>query len=66
VLVVRTPQDCAAVVRGIVTGTLDFELAATAEFTALREKTSGCIFRVMTSDTMLTNTFWNFYLNPAE
>jgi hypothetical protein len=66
VLVVRTPHDCASLVRGIVTRTLEFDLQTTDEFTALREKISGCIFRVMTADAMLTNTFWNFYLNPAQ
>lgn len=35
-------------------------------YTVLREQISGSIFRVMTADAMLTNTFWNFYLDPAE
>jgi len=57
VLVVRNAADCASLVRGIVTGTLEFDLDRTDECTVLREKISGCIFRVMTSDNMLTNTF---------
>lgn len=65
VLVARTPQQCAAIVRGILTQTLTFELVDGSESTELREKISGSIFRVMTSDAMLTNAFWNFYLNPA-
>jgi hypothetical protein len=66
VLVARTPQQCAALVRGIMTRALDFDLVDEKQYTALREKISGSIFRVMTADPMLTNTFWNFYLNPAE
>ena len=66
VLVVRTPKQCAAVVRGIMTNTLEFDLEDSEECTVLREKISGSIFRVMTADAMLTNTFWNFYLDPAE
>jgi hypothetical protein len=66
VLVVRTTRQCAQLVRGIVTGTLEFTLSEEEHYTALRESISGSIFRVMTRDTMLTNTFWNFYLNPAE
>lgn len=66
VMVVRTAADCAALVRGIITRTLTFGLEETADFTALRETISGSIFRVMTSDAMLTNAFWNFYLDPAE
>jgi hypothetical protein len=34
----------------------------------LREKISGCVFRAMTGDELLTNSFWNFYLkeNPCQ
>ena len=67
VLVVRSPEACAQLVRGIVTRTLEFELEEESEdYIVLREKISGSIFRVMTADAMLTNTFWNFYLDPAE
>jgi hypothetical protein len=66
VLVVRNTQDCARLVRRIVTRTLDFELVVTSKYTALRERISASVFRVMTADPMLTNTFWNFYLNPAQ
>ena len=66
VLVVRTVDQCADLVRRIVTGTLEFDLEEASGYTALRERVSGCIFRVMTADAMLTNTFWNFYTNPAE
>ena len=66
VLVVRNVNHCAELVRRIVTRTLEFDLEEASDYTALRERISGCIFRVMTADAMLTNTFWNFYLNPAE
>jgi|SRR6478736_2840075 len=65
VLVVRNSDQCAKVVRGIVTRTLEFDLRDEDGMVVLREKTSGCIFRVMTGDPMLTNSFWNFYLEPA-
>lgn len=65
VMVVRNPSDCARLVRGIVTKSLQFNLDEQKDYTALREVISDSIFRVMTSDPMLTNTFWNFYLNPA-
>ena len=66
VLVVRTAEKCAQLVRAIVTRTLEFDLEEKPEYTVLREQISGSIFRVMTADAMLTNAFWNFYLNPAE
>jgi hypothetical protein len=28
----------------------------------LKERISGCIYRVVTSDRKLNNCFWNFYL----
>lgn len=66
VLVVRTAMQCAQLVRGIMTRSLDLALADEGEYTVLRENISGSVFRVMTSNAMLTNTFWNFYINPAE
>lgn len=69
VLVVRTPRDCAKLIRCVVTNTMRFSLDPDPQlpgYVYLREQISGCIFRVVTGDEMLTNTFWNFYLNPAE
>ena len=68
VLVVRSVNDCAHLVKRIVTGTLEFHLTEENEgrFLALRENISGSIYRVMTRDMMLMNSFWNFYLEPSE
>ncbi|MFZ1989935.1 MAG: hypothetical protein WAW96_09210 [Alphaproteobacteria bacterium] len=66
VLVVRTVNDCARLVRRIITRTLNFTIEETPVSINLREEISGCIFRVVTADAMLTNAFWNFYLDPSE
>lgn len=66
VLVVRTADQCARLIRRIVTRTLEFDLEMRGEYTFLRERISDSIFRVMTGDVMLTNAFWNFYLEPKE
>jgi hypothetical protein len=66
VLVVRNVGDCATLVRNIVTRKLDLHLEKEVGHTVLRERISGCVFRVVTDDVMLTNTFWNFYLNSAD
>jgi hypothetical protein len=66
VLVVRNVSQCAELVRRIITRTLEFDLAENEGYVFLRERISGCVFRVMTGDTMLSNAFWNFYLEPAE
>ena len=36
------------------------------EYTYLQEKLSDCIYRVITGDPVLTNSFWNFYLNETN
>lgn len=66
VLVVRSEDDCAQLIRGILTAGLVFDLEDQTvdgrTYTYLRERISACIFRVMTGDRELTNAFWNFYL----
>jgi hypothetical protein len=70
VLVVRSVKHCAQLVRRIVTRTLEFDIRdgeqAGKGYTALHEKISGCVYRVVTNDVLLTNAFWNFYFNPSE
>jgi hypothetical protein len=66
VLVVRSVEACAKLVRAIVTRTMQFYTAEDRGATVLRERISDCVFRLATHDLMLTNTFWNFYLEPSE
>jgi hypothetical protein len=66
VLVVRNVGDCARLVKAIVTRDLQFGLTKEESFLALRERISGSVYRVSTHDTMLNNSFWNFYLEPRE
>lgn len=70
VLVVRNEEDCAALVHGIVTSTLEFSIDEAeiggATYVLLREKISGCVFRVITGDVQLSNAFWNFYLQASS
>jgi len=70
VLVVRSIPDCAELIYRIVTGRLEFEIERKTvdeiEYHILRETVSLSVFRVMTGDVMLTNSFWNFYLEPSE
>jgi hypothetical protein len=71
VLVVRTVEECAKLINRIVTNNLEFDLEVKkedngaenkGEYLYLKEKISGCVFRVVTGDEMLTNTFWNYYI----
>jgi hypothetical protein len=66
VLVVRTVTDCARLLRSIVLNEMEFELREQEKegkiMQLLEERISGCIYRAVTGDELLTNTFWNYYL----
>jgi hypothetical protein len=62
VLVVRSIPDCAALLRRILLSDMEFTLEEKDEMWFLRERISGCIYRVVTNDRKLNNCFWNFYL----
>lgn len=67
VLVARTTDQCAELIYRIITSTLEFDIEELdingKEYLVLREKESGSVFRVVSGDAMLTNAFWNFYLD---
>jgi hypothetical protein len=64
VLVARDTNQCAKLLRGILLNELEFELEEQPDQGAifLREKETRSIYRVVTHDQHLTNSFWNFYL----
>lgn len=63
VLVARTVENCAILVRKILLNNLGFDIEDLQDgYVHLRETTTGCIFRVMTADRLLSNSFWNFYV----
>ena len=62
VLVVRSPKECAELLRKLLTNDCEFAIERDEGCTVLREKISNCPFRVVTDDSTLTNSFWNFYL----
>lgn len=66
VLVVRTVPSCIDLLYSVLTGEIDLSLETERnekgdERILLRENISKCVFRVVTDDRMLTNTFWNYY-----
>lgn len=67
VLVVRSIDNCIKLIHNIILNELEFDLKENDIFDTncnvyLIEKISGSIFRIKTSNTLLTNAFWNFYL----
>lgn len=71
VLVVRSVEDCAKLIKAIVLKRIIFNLQRGTEAhnekdIYLTESISGCIFRVTSGDKFLTNAFWNFYLESDQ
>lgn len=67
VLVVRTIDACARLLKRIMLGQYKFQIVEETtdgepSHLVLKEEISESIFRVMTFDKTLTHTFWNFYL----
>ena len=65
-LVVRTVAECAALLRSVLIHSMEFELDENSKdhMWYLKEKISGCVYRVVSKDRRLTNCFWNFYRQP--
>lgn len=67
VLVARTTDQCAELIYRIITNRLEFDIEEKdidgKEYLLLREKESRSVFRFVSGDAMLTNAFWNFYLD---
>jgi hypothetical protein len=68
VLVVRTIEACRTLVRRVLTNSMEFELEEHPRdrMWYLREKVSGCAYRVVSKDRKLTNCFWNFYRRASN
>ncbi len=62
VLVVRTITECASLLRAMLLSSTDFFIEEADGMWYLKERISGCIYRVVTNDRKLNNCFWNFYL----
>jgi hypothetical protein len=63
-LVVRSVEDCAELLRGLLLNTCEFEIVRSKRegATLLVERISSCPFRVLTENETLTNSFWSWYL----
>jgi hypothetical protein len=70
VLVARSPQECATLIRSILTRRITFDIEHVIERdrllgTALVDKSTRSRFRFVTADECISNSFWNFYLERA-
>jgi len=62
VMVVRSLDECAALLRSVLTETMEFDVVEDGSMWYLRERFSESYFRVVTKNTKINNCFWNFYL----
>jgi hypothetical protein len=66
VLVVRKVDQCARLLERVVLNAMEFDIEEQAGDRGpaylLKERISGCVYRAVTGDDVLTNSFWNFYL----
>jgi hypothetical protein len=63
VLVVRNPDDCAELVRRVMLNEMNFDIRTGEKGNLeLREEITDCIYRVSSNDSVLVNSFWNYYL----
>ena len=61
-MVVRSVAECAALLRSVLTDTMEFDLVEDSSMWYLRERISNSYFRVVTKNARISNCFWNFYL----
>lgn len=65
VLVARTTAQCADLIYRVATNSLEFDVVekeiGNCNYIHLQERTTGSVFRVVSGDPLLTNSFWNFY-----
>ncbi len=65
VLVVRNVNDCAILLKGLLTNSCDFKFDNSREkgILSLVEQISDCPFRVVTENSTVSNSFWTRYLD---
>ncbi len=62
VLVVRNIDICVKILRSIILNSLNFEIKHSDEgYTGLFETLSGSLYRIVTDNELITNSFWNFF-----
>ncbi len=61
IIVVKTPKECAEVLRKVILRELDFEILHEGGNYKLRETTTGSVVRVVSDDPFLTHSFWTYF-----
>jgi hypothetical protein len=61
VLVARSVGQCARLLKGVILNRLNFDIEEKGGAELLIETEAKSIYRVVTKDQHVTNSFWNFY-----
>ena len=61
VIVCRKPETCVKILLDILTNKLNFKIKREVDYTGLYETTTDSIYRIITRNDDLTNSFWNYF-----
>ena len=61
VIVCRKPKTCINILIAILANKLNFKIKREDDYTGLFETTTDSIYRIITHDNDLTNSFWNYF-----
>lgn len=65
IIVVRSPEECATMLRKVILRDYDFEIAHEKSVFLLRERKTKSVVRVVSDEPLLTHAFWT-YFNESE
>ena len=66
ILVARTPEHCAKLLRGVLLNTLELHILHERGLYLLEERTTGSVVRVVTDNALLTHTFWTYFRHHQD
>jgi hypothetical protein len=66
ILVARTPEHCAKLIRGVLLNSLDLHILHEGGLYMLEERTTGSVVRVVTDNALLTHTFWTYFRHHQD
>ena len=61
VLVARDEKTCVDLIYQVMLNQMEFDVEDNNGYVFLRERKTGCIYRVSSNDSVLVNSFWNYY-----
>ncbi|HWR36267.1 MAG TPA: hypothetical protein VN622_10400 [Clostridia bacterium] len=66
ILVARTPEHCAKLLRGVLLNNLDLHILHEGGLYLLEERTTGSVVRVVTDNALITHAFWTYFRHHQD